>query len=62
MIFAEIRSSAPAPYLETMVKIVEPREMRIMVRKPADLFLYARSKPIALPHIKETIIANFDEW
>lgn len=57
MILAEILSSLPDPYEGTIVKIVEPRLMRMMVRRPADLFRYSRSKPITPPHSTETAIA-----
>jgi hypothetical protein len=57
MIFAEILSSAPAPCLDTIVKMVEPKEINIMVRKPADLLLYSLSKPIMPPQIMETSMA-----
>jgi hypothetical protein len=48
---------------EIMVKIVEPRQIRIMVRKPAVLFLYWRSNPNTAPQntAMATLMASLDD-
>src|SRR5690606_31677110 len=52
-IFAAIRSSEILPIRELKVKMVEPKQIRMIVRKPADLFLNSRSNPTTAPHAIE---------
>src|SRR5690606_1837835 len=56
-ILAAIRSSDTSPILEISVNIVAPKQIKITVRRPADLFLYSRSSPMTEPQPIDNSIA-----